>query len=144
MTSPAYAGWFVRAALFQQWRQLVGAGFLTEDGLLAVRTRLDEASHEFEPGPDLELLRLIVDEAIARLPRHPGRGNAGSGAVAGHDRRSGMKSIVCATIGAGAPPSGWPAGIRVGKAEAASGAGQAIPFQSRHAREELADAAHHR
>jgi hypothetical protein len=66
MMTPAEAGWFARVALFHEWRQLVASGFLTEDGLMAVRTRLDETSHEFEPGPDWELLRLLVDEAVAR------------------------------------------------------------------------------
>jgi len=64
--TPAEVGWFVRVALFHEWKQLVTSGYLTEDGLLAVRTRLDETSREFEPGPDLELLRLEVDDAIAR------------------------------------------------------------------------------
>jgi hypothetical protein len=64
--TPAEAGWFARVALFQEWHQLIAAGYLTEDGLLAVRTRLDPTSNEFTEGPDLELLRLLVDEAIAR------------------------------------------------------------------------------
>jgi len=64
--TPREAGWFARVALFHEWRQLAVAGYLSEEGLMAVRTRLDETSNEFEPGPDLELLQLIIDDAIAR------------------------------------------------------------------------------
>jgi hypothetical protein len=64
--TPAEAGWLARVALLHEWKQLIVAGYLTEPGLLAIRTRLDPISHEFEPGADLELLRLLVDEAIAR------------------------------------------------------------------------------
>jgi hypothetical protein len=66
MTTAAEAGWYAQFALFHEWRQLIAAGFLTPDGLLAVRARLDVTSQEFEPGPDLDLLRLLVDEAVAR------------------------------------------------------------------------------
>jgi hypothetical protein len=60
------AGRLARRVLFEEWTQLVVSGYLTEEGLLAVRTRLDPVHREFEPGPDLELLRLRVDGAIAR------------------------------------------------------------------------------
>jgi hypothetical protein len=76
--TPAEVGLLVRRVLFDEWRQLVVSGYLTEDGLLAVRTRLDETPHEFVEGPDKELLRLLVDEAVARsrgidLADMPGR-----------------------------------------------------------------------
>ena len=65
--TPAEVGLLMRRVLFDEWAQLVVSGFVTEDGLLAIRTRLDETSREFEPGPDLELLRIRVDEAVARM-----------------------------------------------------------------------------
>jgi hypothetical protein len=60
------AGRLARRVLFEEWTQQVVSGFITEPGLLALRTRLDPVHREFEPGPDLELLRLRVDGAIAR------------------------------------------------------------------------------
>jgi hypothetical protein len=63
----AAVGRLVRSALFAEWRQLVAAGYLTDDGLLAVRARLAGEDHEFEPGaPDREALFLAVSDAYAR------------------------------------------------------------------------------
>lgn len=64
--TPEIAGQLARQVLFHEWRQLIAAGLLTEQGLDEVRARLDETSHEFEPGPDKEALYLLVSDAIAR------------------------------------------------------------------------------
>src|SRR5262245_52416747 len=65
--TPEVAGRLVRGVLFDEWRQLIVAGYLTDEGLLAVRARLDETEQEFEPGPDREALYLLASDAYARL-----------------------------------------------------------------------------
>lgn len=64
--TPEEAGRLVREILFDEWKQLIVAGYLTDEGLLAVRARLDETSNEFEPGPDKEALYLRAADALAR------------------------------------------------------------------------------
>ena len=65
--TPEVAGRLIRRVLFDEWRQLIVAGLLTEQGLLEVRGRLDETSNEFEPGPDREELYLLASDAVARM-----------------------------------------------------------------------------
>lgn len=60
--TPELAGWAARTALFITWRRQVADGHLTEAGLLALRTRL--TSTEFDPGTDLDLLLLEVEQAL--------------------------------------------------------------------------------
>jgi hypothetical protein len=64
-TSISYAAFCIayRAILFDEWRQLAAAGYLTEQGLLAIRTRL--MSNEFKPTPDRDLLLMEVNAAYA-------------------------------------------------------------------------------
>lgn len=57
------AGRAGRSALFGEWRRQLESGHLTEAGLLALRTRLTVPG-EFEPGNDLALLILEVEQAL--------------------------------------------------------------------------------
>jgi hypothetical protein len=65
--TPADAGRIMRNVLFDEWRGQLDSGSLTKAGLLQLRGRLDETSNEFEPGPDLELLRLQAADALAAV-----------------------------------------------------------------------------
>lgn len=56
----------VKLVLFHEWRQLIAAGYLTDDGLLAVRGRVADGPGEFLPGPELDAMFLCVSDAIAR------------------------------------------------------------------------------
>jgi len=64
--TPEVAGRLIRRVLFDEWRQLIVAGYLTDEGLLAVRARLDETNNEFEPGTDKESLYLLASDTYAR------------------------------------------------------------------------------
>ena len=72
------AGRVAREALFDCWRVQLDGGHLTREGLMAIRARLDATTCEFAPGPDLDLLSLDVDAAVAEsygapLEDMPGR-----------------------------------------------------------------------
>jgi hypothetical protein len=53
-----------RRVLFDEWRRQMGAGHLTEAGLLAIRTRLN-STHEFARDPERDLMLMDVAMAIA-------------------------------------------------------------------------------
>ena len=55
-----------RRILFDEWRSLVAAGYITEQGLLAVRSRLLHGA-EFERGSERGLLLAEVNEAYAAM-----------------------------------------------------------------------------
>jgi hypothetical protein len=63
--TPALAGRARRTALFDEWRELLAADMLSTAGLIRLRGRLDLTSGEFQPGPDLELLGLQLDDVLA-------------------------------------------------------------------------------
>jgi hypothetical protein len=63
--TPQLAGRVARVALFTEWHRQLDGGHLTRDGLIALRHRLAPWSGEFEPGPDLDLLRLDAAAALA-------------------------------------------------------------------------------
>lgn len=55
----------VRRVTFDLWHWQLEGGYLTRAGLMAVRQRLAGYSREFDPGPDLDLLRLEAADALA-------------------------------------------------------------------------------
>lgn len=63
--TPAIAGELRRAALLEEWTAQLEAGALSTCGLRRLRARLDATSGEFEPGPDLELLEIAVNDELA-------------------------------------------------------------------------------
>jgi hypothetical protein len=68
-----------RFLVFSAWLELLAAGGLTTAGLRHVRAALD--SDQFSPGPEVELMKLIIDEALAealgvRSEHLPGRSPA--------------------------------------------------------------------
>jgi hypothetical protein len=64
--TPQVAGELMQRILFDEWRQLIAAGWLPEPALLAIRGRLT-ATNEFEPGPSRDLMARDVVEALAVL-----------------------------------------------------------------------------
>jgi hypothetical protein len=61
--TPEIAGRVQRAVAFDIFRWQLDEKLLNGDGLRAVRALLD--SREYAPGPDLDLLKLDVDQALA-------------------------------------------------------------------------------
>jgi hypothetical protein len=64
--TPAEYGWAVQTTMLREWRELATYGYLTEPGLMAIRGRVDPTNNEFPSDPDVELTRLIINDAIAR------------------------------------------------------------------------------
>jgi hypothetical protein len=56
----------IQRVLFDEWLRQMAAGYLTEAGLLNIRTRLLFTS-EFTPGTDRDLMLLHVNEAYAAM-----------------------------------------------------------------------------
>ena len=54
-----------KAILFREWRQLIDAGYLTEDGMWAVRARVAGETNEFVNDTDRKAMFLYVSDRLA-------------------------------------------------------------------------------
>jgi len=65
--TPAEYGRMVHSMLLREWRELAAYDYLTREGLLAIRGRVDATNNEFPNDPETELTRLIISDAIAHI-----------------------------------------------------------------------------
>jgi hypothetical protein len=62
--TPLEAQRIAQAAIFREWAGLIEAKLVTREILRHWHSRLADYSSEFEPGVDLEQMRLLVDDQL--------------------------------------------------------------------------------